>query len=643
MAMQHTEEELEELGNEARASALANDTRDAQNHVTGAHARHATPARDTKSYQPRHSKQAVAALIEQRRASSDTTTPMPPVMPASYDTAEDTEPGTEAPDTPSETDAAPPDETAARTQVAKSSAMMSMATLLSRLTGFVRTWAMAFALGNTVFTSAYQVANTLPNTLYELVAGGIIATAFMPVLMSQKTEGGEKRSHAYANNLLSLCIVALAALSILFTFLSPQIVASQTFVNADAEEVDLAIWFFRFFAIQIMFYGIGAIMSGMLNSQRKFLMPSLASVFNNIVVIITFFGFVPISHIDIEAAKIWLAVGTSLGVAAQCLIQIPALRKTRFRFHFHIDLHDPALRETAKLAVPAIIVSVINLVVVSIRNAFSLGVAANGPSTLAYAWIWFQFPYGVLAVALSTAMFTEMSESVADHDDVRFKQNLKDGLQGTFFLIIPMAFMLLTCASLLVTLYHAGQFTAEDIDTVTQVLMWWAITLPLYAGFRFLHFSFSARRELMYVAKVSIVTSTIEVALYALLTTGAGDWGGLGLIGIPIADGIFLVLSFFWLVIQMHRRIGAFGGRSILKVVFKTTVASIAGGAVAILAQLLLGDTTSILKALVEIVVAGGAGLAVTFGLCALMKVEEMELVKKLFRRIGGRFSRQRS
>ncbi len=528
-----------------------------------------------------------------------------------------------------------------QTSVARSSAMMSAATLLSRVTGFLRTWAMAFALGNTVFTSAYQVANTLPNTLYELVAGGIIATAFLPVLLSQKAEGGDKQAHSYANNLLSICGIALSIVSVIFILFAPQVVATQTFVNTDGAEVELATWFFRFFAIQTLFYGIGAIISGMLNSRRHFLMPSLASVFNNIVVIITFFGFVPLSQINTTYAEIWLAVGTTLGVLAQCAVQIPALARIHFHFRFHINLKDPALKETARLAIPAIIVSVINLIVVSIRNAFSLGVASNGPSTLSYAWIWFQFPYGVLAVALSTAMFTEMSESVAREDWGGFKRNLKRGLQSTFFLIIPMATMLLVCDSLLVTLYHAGQFTDNDIQTVTAVLMWWALTLPLYAAFRYLHFSFSARRELMYVAKVSIVTSTVEIILYAILTMGVAGWPGLGLIGIPIADGIFLILSVTWLVIQMRRRIGSFGLGSILIVILKTTCASLVGGAMALGIRFVMGPTTSIAWALVEIIVAGGVGLLVTFALCGLMKVDEMQIVIDIARRFKRKMKRR--
>lgn len=118
---------------------------------------------------------------------------------------------------------------AADASVARSTALMTVATLGSRATGLIRTWAMAFALGNGLVTSAYQVANNMPNVIYELVAGGLLAAAFLPVYLSQKENLGEEGGNRFANNLLNLAIVVLGILSILATVFAPQVIATQTF------------------------------------------------------------------------------------------------------------------------------------------------------------------------------------------------------------------------------------------------------------------------------------------------------------------------------------------------------------------------------------------------------------------------------
>jgi putative peptidoglycan lipid II flippase len=522
-----------------------------------------------------------------------------------------------------------------RSTVARSTAMISAATLLSRVTGFLRTWACAFALGNTLLTSAYQIANSVPNMLYELVAGGVLSTAFLPIYLSQRKEHGEDGANAYAANLLNLFVSGLFVIAALATIFAPQVIKTQTFVTG-GEDAEMATFFFRFFAIQIAFYGASAIVSGVLNANKRFLWPALGPVFNNLIVIVTFFGFVPLSHLNPGLAKVWLATGTSLGVAMQVIAQLPSLRKSGFRFRHGIKLRGYALGETARLAVPAIIFTAVNLVCVSVRNAFSLGVSEMGPSTLSYAWLWYQLPYGVLAVALSTAMFTEMSSSAAKGDLSAFRDNVRSGLRGTFFLIIPMATLLYVMSSMLVTLYHAGRFTADDIAMVAQVLRWWAVCLPFYAGYMYLYFAFSARKDLMTVTKVNTLISLLQMSLYALLTMGVGSWSGLGLIGIPIADICFFSLMFIVLYLILRRRIGSFTKGDLRGLLARVLVASAAGGGIAYGLNRLLGQTTSIAGAFMHILVAGGCGLMVVYGICAILKVEEMSI----FTRLIGRFRR---
>ncbi|MDR2197122.1 MAG: murein biosynthesis integral membrane protein MurJ [Coriobacteriales bacterium] len=529
-----------------------------------------------------------------------------------------------------------------RPSVGRSTATMAMATMLSRATGFLRTWAMAFALGNTMITSAYSVANNLPNMLYELVAGGVLTTAFLPLYLAQMEKRGRTGASAYASNLLSIGVIVLGSVALLATIFAPQVIFTQTFMT-QALTAQIAVFFFRFFAIQMVFYGIGAIISGLLNAHRSFLWPALGPVFNNICVIITFFGYPFISKISWQGGMVWLSVGTTLGVVAMFASQIPALRKLRIPLRFKINLRDSALKETVRMALPATVFIIMNLIVISVQNAFALNVTAQGPATIAYAWLWFALPYGVLGVALSTALFTEMSEASAAGNWKRFRGNVRLGMRTTIFMIIPLALIILTLSNQLAGLYHAGQFTYDDVLNVARVLACWCLALPFYAVYMFIYRAFSSLRKLNRFIIIDACGRVLQASLYALLTSGIGtfgSWGGLGLIGIPLADAITYALLGAAMSIALRRQIGSFGlGRIILdslKILIAATLA------IAIPFIISIGDNDqTIAISLVTIVLCGLFSLAVFYLLCRLFRVPEIALVNSIARGALRRIRKQ--
>lgn len=216
--------------------------------------------------------------------------------------------------------------------VAKSTIAMSFATLCSRVTGLLRTWTMAFALGNTVITSAYQVANNMPNVIFDFIAGGLIGAAFIPIFMLEKERSGQKGSNKFSSNMLNISIIVLGIVSILATIFAPAVIATQTFTVSDTSQVtEQSIFFFRIFAFQILFYGISGILQGILNGERVYFLPAFAPAINNVVVIASFIAYYFIQGQDAWLAMIVLAVGTTLGVFVQAIMQIPALFKIGFK------------------------------------------------------------------------------------------------------------------------------------------------------------------------------------------------------------------------------------------------------------------------------------------------------------------------
>lgn len=531
-----------------------------------------------------------------------------------------------------------------REQVAKSTAVMSLCTLVSRATGFVRTWAMAFALGNTVMAAGFSLANNLPNMIYELVAGGVLSTAFLPIYLQQRNQHGTKASSDYASNLLSIAVVFLGVIALLASIFAPQVIMTQSlFSSASSETVTSAVWFFRFLAFEIVFYGISAVFSGILNAEREFFWPAISSVFMNVIAIIGFFGYPFIASSNTQAATTWLGITMLASIAVMAFVQLPALLKTGIRFRFLIDFNGEGFRDTIKLALPAIACTAINLVSLSIMNSCALHVAANGPSSISYAWMWYQFPYGVLGVALSTAMFTEMSDAVSRKDRIRFRENMLAGLSTTLMLIIPMAAMLFSCAYELIGLYSAGRFSAGDIEPIATLLMGWAINLPIYAAYMFVYRVFSALKDMKTVAICNAVLTCFQVLFYVTFTgvIKLGPFEGFGLIGIAVGDICFYTLMLITLLTILQKRMRSLNIASIAPSVFKVTIASLVGGVAAFfLSRALDGllSTTTAVGSFIALVITGVVGLSIIWVGCRILHVDEISrMVDAVRRKIAHR------
>ena len=536
-------------------------------------------------------------------------------------------------------------ETTGTASVSSSAALISVCVMISRITGFVRTWAMAFALGSTLLASSYTVANNLPNMLYELVAGGMIVTAFLPVYVSVKKKLGAEEGNAYASNLLTLVILLLGIVSLICMAFPAQAIFTQSFYS-DQSEMATSVFFFQFFAIQIVFYGASAVVSGLLNANRDYLWSSIAPVANNVIVIVTFFAYALIAPDNPELALYIIAIGNPLGVFVQMAIQLPALKRNGIRIRPLIDLHDPALRETLSIGVPAVIVMLSSVVVVSVQSAASYAFADNGPSILYYARLWFMLPYSFLAVPITTAMFTELADMQADGNIEGVKRGIVSGTNQILFFMIPFALYLIVFATPLITMYHAGAFTEENIPTVASYLAIFAVSLPFYGINTYLQKIFSSLRKMGVYAGFNIIAALVQVVLTGAAVFLATE----GIAEVPIesiaaAELVFYLVGDICLFAYLRRRFGAFGLRSTAKAFAVALVLGLLGAAAGALAlgaaQTLIAPLSgNILQAFVYIVVCGIVSLAVTFGIALKMRIPEAAFLSSIFGKVAGKLKR---
>ena len=294
--------------------------------------------------------------------------------------------------------------------------LISICVIISRITGFARTWSHGLRVGLNPSSPAPTRWRTIcRNMLYELVMGGMLITAFLPVYLSVKKQLGDRRGNEYASNLLhhrrGAARYRLGALHGVrrTDHLHPELLLEPG--RDGARSVLLPVLRHPDRLLRRLVYRVRS-----LNANREYFWSSFAPVFNNLIVIASFILYAIIAQTDQNLAFLAIAIGNPLGVFVQMAFQIPALKKVGIRLRPRIDWHDPALADTLRLGAPAVFVTVCSFATVSAQNAASYVFADNGPSVIAYARLWFTFPYSFLAVPVTTTLFTELSDMQADRE-----------------------------------------------------------------------------------------------------------------------------------------------------------------------------------------------------------------------------------
>ncbi|MCT7351463.1 murein biosynthesis integral membrane protein MurJ [Streptomyces sp. 15-116A] len=359
----------------------------------------------------------------------------------------------------------------------KSSAVMAAGTMVSRLTGFIRSALIVSALGLGLLGDSFQVAYQLPTMIYILTIGGGLNSVFVPQLvraMKDDEDGGE----AYANRLLTLVMVALAALTALAWFAAPLLVrALSNPVAGNPEANEVAVTFTRYFLPSIFFMGIHVVMGQILNARGRFGAMMWTPVLNNIVIIVTLGMFIwvygtaadsqmSVTNIPPEGQRL-LGVGVLLGLVVQALAMIPYLRETGFRIRLRFDWKGHGLGKAAMLAKWTVLFVLANqagaLVVTQLSTAAGIDSGVDGTGFAAYAnaqLIW-GLPQAIITVSLMAALLPRISRSAAEDDAGAVRDDISQGLRTTAVAIVPIAFGFVSLGIPMCTLIFGSSGTSE--------------------------------------------------------------------------------------------------------------------------------------------------------------------------------------
>src|SRR2546423_1978702 len=453
-------------------------------------------------------------------------------------------------------------------RLARSTAIFSLATGLSRILGLVREVVASYYFGAAGKISAFTVAFQVPTLVRALVADAALSSAFVPVFTELQERGDRQRAWRVASSLFWLVLLGLSALTALFVVVAPWIIGLFGDPGGDRP---LAIGLSRVLFPIVALLGVSGIVVGILNSYERFTVPALSPVFWNLAIIAGLVIGVPRAHtID---TKLYIYAGSILvGTVIQVLLPMPWLRGLDGRLHVLIDWHDPAVWRVLKLMLPVTLgLGLINFnAVVDSIFASRLIDPTLAPTAIDKAFRLYMLPQGIFSVAITTVLFPSLARLGTGGDQTGFRDTLGLGLRQIAFLLIPGSVLSAVLAEPITRIvYQRGHFEPSQTPVVAGALAAFSAGLFFNGMMLLLNRGFFSLQSNWIPTSVALANLGFNAALDAAFYR-FGTWG------IPLATSLVNVAGSVVLLILMRRRLGRieFGeiGDSMLRIVVASAV-----------------------------------------------------------------------
>jgi putative peptidoglycan lipid II flippase len=525
----------------------------------------------------------------------------------------------------------------------RSSAIVSVGVGLSRVSGLVRTAVLAAVIGTSALADGYNLANSTPNVIYDLMLGGVLAATLIPVIV-ERMEADDQRS---IDAIATYVVAALVGVTILGVVLAPLIIRAYTIFKDDPtaadEQISIAVPLLVMFMPQVLLYGLDTLFTALLNAKRHFAAPAFAPVLNNVVVICMLLAFHrmvgadvlagadPIDAVlDDKAALYLLGLGTTAGIVALVVVLLPAMKRAHIRIRPNFDHRNPALRSVIRLSGWMVGYVIANQVSLWLMKALVNGTGEGRASGFEYAWQFFQLPYGLIAVAVMTAFMPELSSLASRGDRRGYRERLGQGYRLAMVVIIPVTVAYVTLASPAIQLFLShllgtvidSAFGPESIAVTSSMLTWLAIGLPFFVTFLFMMRGFYARRDTRTPFVISLWQNVVQIVLSLVLASVMGFQGALLGFALAYAFGALMAMG------RLARQAGGMGpdvaralGRYLVATVF---MAPMMWGVAQVIGSGGIWHTG------IQVVLAAAAGGGVYVVVLWLLGSDDLELVAQL-------------
>ena len=541
---------------------------------------------------------------------------------------------------------------------------MASGTVVSRLSGFVRTTLLAAALGTGLHADVFNIANTIPNMLYILLAGGVFNAVLVPQLvraLKNDADGGA----AYTNRIITLAALFLAAVSVVLVVAAPLVMRvlldPQFFTAHYAEQRESIITLARYCLPQVFFYGMFVLVGQVLNARGVFGPMMWAPIANNVIAVLVLVGYLLVygsaqgdelcSGFSGSAAA-FLGIGSTLGIVVQFLVLIPYLRRSGFRFRARYDFRGAGLGHTFRLGVWTVLFVVANqiayTVVVRIASGGTLGGGPCDPSgaeqgtgytIYSSSFLLVMVPHAVITVSLATAVLPRLSAYAADHDLRAVGRSVVSTMRSAYVLVLPLLAMLPVIAPDVANLIFGWGSARATYTNFVPTLSLFVVGTFFFTSHYLVLRGFYALEQNRRVFWIQCVIAAVNVGAAVLLTRdiSSAQTAPRLVIAYSLAYAVGATMSYA----QLSRRVGGLGGRSLVR--FAVRLGIVVGLSVGLawlvrqgLLEVLGGSTKP--DALVRLAITSAVGGLAYLSLARLFRLEEMgEVVSMLTMRVSGR------
>ena len=458
--------------------------------------------------------------------------------------------------------------------LAQASLVLTVAALASRLLGWVRLLVIGSQFGASRELDAYFAAFRIPDAIFQLVVAGALSAALIPVFSSYRARDQEVEAWRLASSVINLVVIALAALSLLMAIFARQVVPVVA-PGFDAPTTELTIRMTRIMLLSPVLIGIGAVVSGILNSYERFAVPALAPLAYNVCIIAAAIFLAPLMGVE------GLAVGVAVGSLAHLAIQLPQLGRVGQRYDLTIGLSHPGVRRVAWLMGPRMLGLAAGQLNFIVATVLASALPEGSVTSFYYAFQLSQLPVGVLGVSVAVALFPTLSRDAALGRVPEIRRQVAGSLRILVFLAAPLTAALIVLAQPITSVfYQYGLFSEQSAERTAGALTFFAIGLVGHIVVHVLTRAFYAMQDTRTPVIWAVIGVAINVPLMVWLV------GPMGVQGLALALSISALLEVGGLVWALRNRIESIEDADVLRSAGRSAVAAAAA------ALLMLGGLT---------------------------------------------------
>jgi putative peptidoglycan lipid II flippase len=532
--------------------------------------------------------------------------------------------------------------------VLRSSAVMATGTLVSRASGFVRSALLAAALGNAIHADVFNIANTIPNMLYILLAGGVVNAVLVPQLvrsLKNDPDGGE----AYTSRVITVVGVFLAVVTVLLMLTAQWWMRIFVSDSWSASSYDSAVTLARYCLPQVFFYGMFVLVGQVLNSRRYFGPMMWAPIANNVISVAVLVTYLVVFGADdprhgafTHGRGLLIGVGSTLGIVAQLLVLVPYLRAAGVSLRPRFDLRNSGLGHTLRLGVWTVLFVIANqiayAVVVHLASTGTADRTASGTGYTIYGqtFLIIMVPHAIVTVSLATAILPRMSSYAEAGDQRALAGTLAPTLRTALAVMIPFAALLPLAAGPAAHVFWGYGAARADVQNYVPTLVLFGPGLVFFTVHYLLLRGFYAREENRVVFYIQCAVAATNIVAALVLVRLASDHQTTP--ALAIAYGLSYAVGAVISYVTLSHRLGGLRTPTLLRFLVRLAIAVVAATAAALVVVLVvpgMSGSHGLLGSIVQCAVIGAVGLGVLLAVARALRISELtDVVDTMTRRL---------